>query len=113
MKFIRVIKAAKNIDGYAYFVRKPQNLKEVETTILEFTDHDPYKIAGNFNLTEEEYNKATEDFFNKKEWAWIQQYGGFEDECRVVAEVTCPGKPTLLIDSQGFDYARYVAIRGK
>lgn len=106
MKFI--IKAEEN-HPEACFVRKPLNLQEVING-SKSCEPECYIVEETLDFDSEEYEKATMNFFDKEEWSWLQEFGGFNGECRSVVKITCLGKPTLLIDSQGFDYARYVAI---
>lgn len=120
MKF-KIISKKLNFGGYAGFARKPYNLKELQKVNILFKS--PYIIMDGFEVDEDQYDKMTSNFFNSNEWsgiseAWNDAYQHNQEyeieignDFMFVIEITCPNRPTLLVDTEGFDYARYVAIK--
>ena len=40
---------------------------------------------------------------------WLSGKGGYAEDGRMCVEISAPGRPVLLVDPSGSDYARYVA----
>ena len=119
MKF-KIISKKLNFGGYAEFARKPRNLEDVK--IKNILDRRPYIVIDSFTLDEDTYDRMTSNF-NSNEWKGVAQTWNdafqYNQEYEIeigndfmfVIEITCPNRPTLLVDTEGFDYAKYVAIK--
>ena len=90
-------------------VRKPSSLREIE----EFSRHILNRTA--VLMTAAEYSdfgnsclKSRPEFCGKGGYT---QYQG-KPVLSVIA-LCCHGKPTLLIDPEGYDYARYIGLLDK
>ena len=100
------------------FVRKPGTLAEVKAGIAEhkrFFDSKggDYYVAEERQLSNQEWEELTNSFLTDREW--ISEFNAKEypadGEQLPCIRVTCPGSEiALIIDPQGFDYARYVGI---
>ena len=100
------------------FVRKPSTLAEVKAGIAEhkrFFDSKggDYYVAEERQLSNQEWEEFTNSFLTDREWIsdfCAKEYpaNGKQVPC---IRVTCPGSEiALIVDPQGFDYARYVGI---
>jgi len=100
------------------FVCKPTTLAEVKDGIAEhkrFFDSKggDYYVAEERQLSNQEWEEFTNSFLTDREWIsdfCAKEYSanGKQTPC---IRVTCPGSEiALIIDPQGFDYARYVGI---
>ena len=100
------------------FVRKPGTLAEVKAGIAEhkrFFDSKggDYYVAEERQLSNQEWQEFTNSFLTDREWIsdfCAKEYpaNGKQTPC---IRVTCPGSEiALIVDPQGFDYARYVGI---
>ena len=100
------------------FVCKPSTLTEVKDGIAEhkrFFDSKggDYYVAEERQLSNQEWQEFTNSFLIDREWIsdfCAKEYttNGKQVPC---IRVTCPGSEiALIVDPQGFDYARYVGI---
>lgn len=100
------------------FVCKPSILTEVKDGIAEhkrFFDSKggDYYVAEERQLSNQEWQEFTNSFLTDREWIsdfCAKEYpaNGKQVPC---IRVTCPGSEiALIVDPQGFDYARYVGI---
>ena len=100
------------------FVRKPSNLAELKSGIEECkrlfnSKGSDYYVAEELQLSNQEWERLTESFledrfcfhqFSEKNLPTTEQ----GEPC---IRVTCPSSEiALIIDTQGYDYARYVGI---
>lgn len=92
------------------FQRKPASLDEMRL-ISTRTENDPYKVEKIIELTSEGFEHFTESLISdypfiadNKEHMW---YG--EDGYHCLLITTAERKEGLLVESEGFDYARYCA----
>ena len=100
------------------FVRKPENLAVVRSGMKEskrlfHSEGDKYYIAEDLELSNQEWERLTEGFlqdrfcfreFSRKNYPMTE-------EGTPCIRVTAPGSEiALIIDTQGYDYARYVGI---
>ena len=120
MKFIRVLKASDklNFGGYAYFARKPKDLEDLKTT--KMISSEPYVLLDTVNVSEDEFDELTSNFYNDKGWSlisnkWDNAYDNsydieLGDDFFYVIKLSCPNRPSLLLDFEGATYPRYVAI---
>ena len=100
----------------AIFISKAANLEEARKELERATTQEAYKIIAAKKLSETEWNELTESLLSDRDWisefnrklAEKEQVNWNKRNC---IKVTCEGKrESLLIDPQGYDYARYVAI---
>ena len=100
------------------FVCKPGTLTEVKDGIAEHkrffgSKGGDYYVAEERQLSNQEWQEFTNSFLTDREWIsdfCAKEYpaNGKQVPC---IRVTCPGSEiALIIDPQGFDYARYVGI---
>ena len=101
------------------FIRKPINLKEVETGTRWIKDRhdgeaiDDYYIAKEVQLEENEFFDLLSNMLAEREW--VKEFSNrmlpMKDGAVASIRVTCPGSITvLIIDPQGHDYPRYVGL---
>ena len=100
------------------FVRKPSTLAEVKAGIAEhkrFFDSKggDYYVAEERQLSNQEWEEFTNSFLTDREWITefnAKEYPADGDQIPCI-RVTRPDlEIALIIDPQGFDYARYVGI---
>lgn len=100
------------------FVRKPVCLNDVRSG-AEFIrrhygpDHHPYYVAAEHHLSQTEWAEFTADLF--ADCDWIEKFSNQDhpeiEGAPACIRVTGEGcKTVLLVDPQGYSYARYVAI---
>ena len=100
------------------FINKPMNLEEVKEQLERYPDMEPeaYHIAATRKISPTEWDDLTSCFLDDREWLSnfskkLQSNENTDWSKRNCIKVTCKGQPfSLLIDTQGYDYARYVAI---
>ena len=100
----------------AQFGRKVANLQD----LLDQTDYEGrgerFVISETIKLDASEWNKLANDFFD--DYDWMEGKGGIVKEsciparhCLLVYTDDC--RHALLIDPQGYSYARYTAVIAK
>ena len=94
----------------AIFVSKVANLEgykiEMEATKIFPTRPTEYKVIKEVKVSEEEYKKLTNNFFTG--WDWLPEtshVNGIANCVRI--------NKKLLVMSEGYGYARYIALEGK
>ena len=100
------------------FINKPMNLEEVKEQLERYPDMEleAYRIATTRRISPTEWDDLTSCFLDDREWLSnfskkLQSSENTDWSKRNCIKVTCKGQPfSLLIDTQGYDYARYVAI---
>lgn len=102
----------------ATFVRKPVCLDDVRDGIRRIIDHfgperDSYYVAAERHLSQTEWAEFTADLFADRDW--IEEFSNQDhpdiEGAPACIRVTGEGSETvLLVDPQGYTYARYVAI---
>ncbi|MBR2790677.1 MAG: hypothetical protein IKD70_08740 [Eggerthellaceae bacterium] len=100
------------------FVRKPVNLSDV-TSALE-ANVGPYASKGRDYYVAEERQLSNREWEDLTSWLlkdreWIKAFSAknfrITDRADPCIRVTCPSSEiALIIDPQGYDYARYVGI---
>ena len=99
----------------ANFICKPSNLEEVLLHGHEVKPEE-FRIIATEKVSETEWDSLTQNFLADRDWIAIlnekpEQCEDFDIGKRNCIEVTCEGKKgAILIDPQGYTYARYVAI---
>lgn len=95
----------------ARFVRKPIDLQEVRDSA---PDEDPqsYTVEASVELFRSQYVAFAQSLCMGQPPYDVQRYrGGRDGKGGVkVVRITCPGRPTLLCNAEGYGYVRYVAI---
>ena len=87
------------------FVSKPVNLEEVRYwTMSGSIQPDCARVTETVEMNSAEYDVFTSSFCESREW--LAGKGGLNN-CLLVK---APHRPALVIDPQGYDYARYVAL---
>ena len=104
------------------FICKPATLDEVRTELERITideregSLETYNVIATKKVSEAEWNDLTNNFLSDRPWlsAFSQKLEAktnLNRNKRNCIKVACDGKAeSLLIDTQGYDYARYVAI---
>ena len=93
----------------AVFWRKVQDADHIAAIGRDVAYVDPVVIDRKLDLTPEAYDELTTDLMDNH--PAIAGAGGTDEQGRrVVVDVNAPGRQRLLIDPQGYDYARYVGI---
>lgn len=86
------------------FVRKPVDLDEVRYWTRAGLDPEQVSIAETINLSTAAYDEFVRYFCQSRDW--LRGKGGTAG-CLLVK---APKRQSLVIDPQGYDYARYVAL---
>lgn len=91
-------------------VRKAQNLKEVEKAMRKGeADRVKAVVDKTYKLSADEYDKFVYNFMAHT--TYLNGEGGVDSDDTVhVIEITAPGKKTIYVDPEGYDYARYVGF---
>lgn len=91
---------------YVAFARKPYALDDVINTAAHArpSDRERVTIADVVKLTAAQYDAFTADF--NQELSWLTGKGGVTGSLLVQA----PGRRSLVVNPEGYDYAKYVAV---
>jgi len=100
------------------FVRKPVCMDDVRSGMEKIRswfggDRTHYYVASEIELTREEWDSLTDNFFARREWIaeFSNQDHPSEYSVHACIRVTCrESHEALIIAPEGYDYARYVAI---
>lgn len=98
-----------------YLMRKPNDLEDLKRFHNKHKN-DPkekYMVVYTMELTNDEYNEWTGSFLGDFPFGKIfKKYGGTSKDGKTteVVRVKSKNKPTLYVDPEGYDYARYVAL---
>ena len=100
------------------FVRKPVCLDDVRDGIRWIVKHfgpgrDSYYVAAERHLSQTEWADFTSDLFADRDWIeeFSNQYHPEIEGAPGCLRVTSPcSEIALLVDTQGYSYARYVAL---
>jgi len=101
------------VDGRAEFVRKPVNLDDIKTWGI---GSDYFKVVATKELSNEEYDDFTSSLISK-DYDWIKKLGKkcrCVDGCFYCIEVINKdnsSSPHILVEPEGYSYARYAAIK--
>ena len=90
----------------ARFVSKPNNLHDLNARAAEARPQ-PTRIKEVVELTVFEFDAFTSNFFATT--PWLAGKGGGMAIIDAI-EVRAPDRPRLLVNPEGYDYARYVAL---
>lgn len=98
-----------------YLMRKPNDLEDLKRFHNKHKN-DPkekYMVVYTMELTNDEYNEWTSSFLGDFPFGKIfKKYGGTSKDGKTteVVRIKSKNKPTLYVDPEGYDYARYVAL---
>ena len=100
------------------FVRKPSNLAELKSGIEEYkrlfnSKGSDYYVAEELQLSNQEWERLTGSFLEDRFCfhQFSEKNYPVTEEGTPCLRITCPGSEiALIIDTQGYDYARYVGI---
>ena len=81
------------------FYRKPCDLEDLHHDIGYVEKAREVEVEETVTLTTEEYAKFTSCFYDSQLPCSAQ-----------IFRVVCEDKPTLIVNTEGFNYARYVAV---
>lgn len=97
--------------GYAVFVRKPENLDDLNNKSKTFTSgKSEYLICEDIKLSEEEFDEICDSMISPNKYCKEFKPLDVENYAFNCIKFTCDGKDfSLLVDPSGFDYCRYVA----
>ena len=101
----------------AAFCRKFYDLDELEYCTNGAEKNEPFMIDEVMELSAEEWKAFTSNFF--VDYAWLSQKGGLVKSKAGVVRRRCilayteKDERALLIDPQGYTYARYTALIDK
>lgn len=99
----------KNAIVETVIIRKPSNLDEVQTyTNINKSKAEKVLVTEVIKLSESDYEKLVNNFSG--DFDYLKGKGGYNDTYRNVVLVYCPNKPYLVIDPEGYSYARYVGL---
>ena len=100
------------------FARKPVNLNQLKSDVADLkrlfnSQGDAYYVAEELQLSNQEWEHLTEDFLADR--PCFHQFSEKNlpetEEGTPCMRVTCPSSEiALIIDTQGYDYARYIGI---
>jgi len=101
-----------------FFARKPVSLQQLKSDDIQLrtafhSQGEQYYIAEEKKLSNQEWDKFTNDLLADTDWAYAfasRNYPETEDGVPCI-RVTTPGSEiALIIDTQGYSYARYIGI---
>ena len=100
------------------FARKPVNLNQLKSDVADLKrlfnrQGDAYYVAEELQLSNQEWERLTEDFLADRPCfhQFSEKNLPATEEGTPCIRVTAPGSEiALIIDTQGYDYARYVGI---
>jgi hypothetical protein len=89
------------------FARKPMNL-------ADFNCGTPQRVLvhAHKELTAEEFDAFARNLLKTTHWIQSSVWGGNIAGAHTCIMVSAPNRPILFVDTQGYDYARYVARLG-
>ena len=96
----------KRVSYFVAFVCKPYDLNEVKAVAAHSLplEHQHNIIAETVLLSAAEYDSFVNDFFQPL--SWLNGKGGRAGSVLVKA----PGRASLVVNPEGYNYARYVAL---
>ena len=103
------------------FAQKPVNLNQLKSDVADLkrlfnSQGDAYYVAEELQLSNQEWERLTEDFLADRPCfhQFSEKNLPATEEGTPCIRVTSPGSEiALIIDTQGYDYARYVGFEAK
>lgn len=86
------------------FACKPYDLNDVKSAAHCHSERQRVVIAETVNMSTAQYDAFTKSFSRSTEW--LDGKGGRKGSLLVKA----PGRASLVVNPEGYDYARYVAL---
>ncbi|WP_298031768.1 hypothetical protein [uncultured Desulfovibrio sp.] len=93
----------------AIFTRKPTDLSEVRNPYIRNETAEPYTIEETITLTPLEYDRLGRNLLDSNP-AFSGKGGATPDGITKCIAVKAEGRKTLLVNPEGYDYARMVAF---
>jgi hypothetical protein len=96
----------------ALFASKPSDLSDIPPGILSDDEDEAveYTVREVVQMTREQYDALVGNFFADQPWLATPK-GGVRNGAVQAIEVQAPGRPSLLVNPEGFTYPRYVAYK--
>lgn len=99
------------ITGKTYFHRKMNNYEELRQYTSPYAELAKYKVIKEVKLSREEFEQFKKDLIRTRSWLTDLGTHTEEDGVPVVRVFTNSESTELLVDTQGYDYPRYVGLR--
>lgn len=99
---------ADRLDLALPFARKPKDLQAVIDGLYNSLPCGIY-VERQLVLSPEDFDSFAANFFAQQPWLDPAQGGGHNDFMLCV-QVSAPGRPVLFVNSEGYGYARQVAL---
>lgn len=94
----------------ALMIRKPSNFEEVLKITKKYIEEaESVIVEKTVELTETVYKKLIDNPLTET-FGFLKNQGGTEDGNMLTVEIKCEDRPTLLINTEGYGYARYLGI---
>lgn len=91
-------------------VRKPSNFEEVLKITKKYVEEaESVIVEKTVELTDAAYQKLIDNSITEI-FDFLKNQGGTEDGKMLTVEIKCKDRPTLLINAEGYGYARYMGI---
>ena len=94
----------------ALMIRKPSNFEEVLKITKKYIEEaESVIVEKTVELTDSAYQKLTDNPLTET-FDFLKNQGGTEDGKMLTIEIKCQDRSTLLINTEGYGYARYMGI---
>ena len=94
----------------ALMVRKPSNFEEVLKMTKKYIEEaESVIVERTVELTDVAYQKLIDNPLTET-FDFLKNQGGMKDGKMLTVEIKCKDRPTLLVNAEGYGYARYVGI---
>ena len=94
----------------ALMVRKPINFEEVLKITKKYIEEaESVIVEKTVELTEATYQKLIDNPLTET-FDFLKNQGGMKDGKMLTIGIKCKDRPTLLINAEGYGYARYMGI---
>ncbi len=94
----------------ALMVRKPSNLEEVLKITKKYIEEaESVIVEKTIELTDAAYQKLIDNPMTET-FDFLKNQGGTEDGKMLTVEIKCQDRPILLVNAEGYGYARYMGI---
>jgi len=81
------------------FYRKPSDLADLHPATGYMEQEREVEVEKTITLSTKDYDSFTSDFLFAPPPCYAE-----------IFRIVCEGKPTLIVNTEGFSYARYVAV---
>lgn len=94
----------------ALMVRKPSNFEEVlKITKKYIKEAENVIVEKTVKLTDAAYQQLIDNPMTET-FDFLKNQGGIKDGEMLTVEIKCKDRPTLLVNAEGYGYARYMGI---